>query len=141
MRGQDDRRPAGVDVADQVPHRPADFDIHAGRGLVQDQQARLVDHRAGDHQAAFHAARQGAGGFVMLVPQLQLTEVFLRAFQRHLPGNAVITGLVDHDFDGLLELVEIQLLRNQPQVGHGPRALAAHAGPENTHVATGRVDQ
>ena len=52
--------PCVVDAAQKIPHRAADLDIHAGGRLVENQQARLVHQRAGDHQAALHAAGQRA---------------------------------------------------------------------------------
>ena len=81
VRGQDDGGALLVDLAQELPHRAADFDVHAGRGLVQDQQPRLVHQRARDHQPPLHAAGQRARHALALVPQLQLLQVFLGALR------------------------------------------------------------
>src|SRR5690606_40415895 len=75
MGGEDDGHPLAVELGDEVPHRAAQLDVDAGGGLVEDQQARLVDQRAGDHQAALHAAGEHARGHVALVPQAELVQV------------------------------------------------------------------
>jgi hypothetical protein len=71
--------PASLMFSHERPHRAADLDVHAGGGLVEDQQPRLVHQRARDHQPALHAAREVARDVVALVPEVQLAQVFLRA--------------------------------------------------------------
>src|ERR1700680_1504547 len=56
MRGEDDGGTAGVDVAQELPHRASDLDVDAGGRLIEDQQLRLVHQRARDHEPALHAA-------------------------------------------------------------------------------------
>ncbi len=44
---------------DLVPHAGAGLGVEAGGGLVEEQQARAVDHADGDVEAAAHAAGVG----------------------------------------------------------------------------------
>ena len=55
--GQEAAAASLAQFADQLPHVAAQFDVDAGGGLVQEQDARLVAQRLGDHHAALHAAR------------------------------------------------------------------------------------
>ena len=108
-----------VDLAQELPHGAADLDVHAGGGLVQDQQPRLVHQGAGDHQAALHAAREGARHVVALLPQGQLLQVFLGALLAPRARDAVEPRLVHHDVEDFLELVEVEFLRHQADAGLG----------------------
>ena len=59
--GHHDGRALGGDRVDPLPElAPADR-VDAGRGLVEEQQRRLVDGRAGQGQPLLPAARQGPG--------------------------------------------------------------------------------
>jgi hypothetical protein len=112
MRGEDDRRALRVETGQELPHAAAHLDIHAGGRLIEDQQARLVDQGAGNHQAPLHAAGQGPGRVVALVPQTQFAQVLLGALAGQFRWQAVVAGLVGDDIEHLLEQVEVELLRH-----------------------------
>ncbi len=141
MRGQDHRGAGRVDGADELPHRAADLDVDAGSRLIEDQQLRLVHHRAGNHQPPLHAAGQRARLHLCLVPQAQLLQVLLRPFRRFLARDAVEAGLVHADVERLLELVEVDLLRHQPDQPHRRAAILVDRYAEHVRIAGSGVHQ
>ena len=74
---ENDGRAAGIDGAQEVPHRATNLDVDPGGRLIQDQQARLVHQRSRDHQAALHATGQRARHRTTPFPELQLLEILL----------------------------------------------------------------
>ncbi len=135
VRGQDDGRAAVIDLAQELPHRAADLDIHAGGGLIQDQQPRFMHQRPRDHQAALHATGEAARHGIALVPQLQLLEVLLGAHARDLALDAVEPGLVDDDGQRRLEHVEVQFLRHHADAGLGGLQFPVDVVTEHLHGA------
>src|SRR6185369_14600908 len=134
-------RAGRVDALDELPHRAADLDVDAGGRLVENQQARLVDHRPRDHQAPLHTAGQGARDRERLVPQRELLEVLLGAFAGDLALHAVEPGLVHADVERLFEQVEVHLLRNQADHLHRLAAARVDRLAEYTNLARGRIDE
>ena len=65
-RGHDHRHAGalGAQGFDQAPELPARERVHAGGGLVEDQQVGVVDQRAAQPELLLHAARELAGGAV-----------------------------------------------------------------------------
>ena len=47
-----------VDFPNKAPELPAELHVHAGGGLVEDQQPRLMDQSFRHHEPALHPARQ-----------------------------------------------------------------------------------
>jgi hypothetical protein len=141
MRGQDHRRAGRVDAAHELPHRASDFDVDARGRLVEHEQFRFAHHRAGDHQAPLHAARQRARLVLRLVPELEFLEVFLGALGGDRARNAVETGLVHADVERFLELVEVDFLRHQADQRHRLAAPFADRHTEDARIAARRVDQ
>ncbi len=64
--GDEDAHPrqVGADGRDQLPELTARERIDPGRGLVEDQQVRVVDQRRAERKFLLHAARELAGGAV-----------------------------------------------------------------------------
>src|SRR3546814_4459691 len=54
----DDGDASLAQFADQFPHVAAQFDVDPGGRFVQEEHARFVGERLGDHHAALHAAGQ-----------------------------------------------------------------------------------
>jgi hypothetical protein len=50
VRGQDDPQSLGPQAVDEIPHPHARLRVEAGGRLVEEEQARPVHERAGDHQ-------------------------------------------------------------------------------------------
>ena len=77
MRGQDDGHALGAQPAHHLPHVLAQLDVDAGGRLVEEEDARFVRQRFGDHQPALHAAGQGHDLVVAFVPERKLSEYLL----------------------------------------------------------------
>ena len=60
-RGHHDRDALAQELRQQLPELAARHRIDAGRRLVEQDERRLVDERAGERQLLLHAARQLAG--------------------------------------------------------------------------------
>ena len=58
VRRQHERDAALLEPVEPVPQEVAGLRVEPGRRLVEEQDGRLVDERAGDRQASLHAARQ-----------------------------------------------------------------------------------
>lgn len=141
MGGEDDGDAFLVQLGEKAPHRAAQLDVHTRGRLVENQQARLVDQRAGNHQAALHAAGQRTRLHVALVPQAELGQVLLGALLRHLGRNAVVAGTGHDDVEGFLELVEVEFLRHHAQAALERRGLAIQIVAKHVDRAAGLVHQ
>src|SRR3546814_4936873 len=73
----DDGDASLAQFADQFPHVAAQFDVDPGGRFVQEEHARFVGERLGDHHAALHAAGQFQYLAVALVPQRQVAQYLL----------------------------------------------------------------
>ena len=58
----------------RIPHALAQFHVHAGGGLVEEQDLRLVSERLGDHDAPLHAAGERYDAAVPAVQQRQILQ-------------------------------------------------------------------
>ena len=139
--GENDGDALLIELGEEAPHRTAQFNVHASSGLVEDQQARLVNQRAGNHQTALHATGQRTRRHVALVPQAQLGQVLLGALLGHLGRNTVVARLGDDNVEALLELVEVELLRHHAQAAFERRRLAVQVVAEHVDRAAGLVHQ
>ena len=88
MGRQDDRGPRPVHLAQKIPHRTPELDIHPGRGLIEDQEPGLVGEGARDHEPAFEAAGERARAVMAALPQPEFFRYFSarsRASGRSIP--------------------------------------------------------
>ena len=70
--GGEEHRGAAVDeLFDDVPQLGAPLRVEAGRGLVEEEDGRLVDERRGEVESAAHPARVGAHEAVGGVDQVE----------------------------------------------------------------------
>src|SRR5262245_10302757 len=76
VRGEDDGHARRAQGAHELPHVAPQFDVDAGGRLVEEQDARLVRQRLGDHHPPLHAAGQRHDLVVFLVPQRQIFQHF-----------------------------------------------------------------
>src|SRR3546814_2791137 len=69
VRAEQDRDAASAEVADGLPDLADPSRVESVRGLVEDQQIRLLDQRRGDRQALLHA--QGVGPETVVVATVE----------------------------------------------------------------------
>ena len=120
------------------PHVAAQFDVDAGGRLVEEQDARFVRQRLGDHHAALHAARERHDLRFALVPQRKVAQrLFDDLGIRPLAGEAATEG--DGRLDRL-ERVERQLLRHEADQLAGAAVIRDDVVPARADGAGGRVD-
>ena len=82
---EQERRALADEAADDVPHAEPAARVEAGRRLVQEQQPRPADQRAGEVEPAAHAAGVGLDDPVGGVGKVELLEQLvgaLRGFAR-----------------------------------------------------------
>lgn len=60
-----------IEILEKFPHAPAEFDIHASRWFVENEDLRLVDERSGNHEPSLHSTRESHGHRVQLVSESQ----------------------------------------------------------------------
>ena len=147
--GEEDGHALSIQVTQEAVHLPAQRDIDAGGGLVEEQKAWPVDEGSGHHEAPLHPARQLPHADVPLVgegePLQQIIDVMLvRAQAEQAPLEA--QQLPDGEDE-----VEADLLRDDPdagaQVGVAPvQGLAVEpddpqvgVGPSGEDVDEGRL--
>ena len=74
LRRDEDRPPSVAEPVELLPDLGSEDRVDAGGRLVEEQQDRLMDERAGQLEAALHAARHVARPAVAGVPQLEQLE-------------------------------------------------------------------
>jgi hypothetical protein len=114
MRGQHDGVAGFVQAPDEGPQGLAQFDVDAGRRLVEHDHRRPVHQRLGHQHAALHAARQHAHVGVGLGRQPEVLEDLV--YPRVVVANAEVAGLDSERFAHREEGVEHQFLRHHPEV-------------------------
>ena len=121
-----------VEPGDEGPQGLAQFHIHAGGGLIQHDDGRLM-HQSLRHQyPALHAARErthiGIGlGLQIEVPH-QLVDPTL------IVANAEVAGLQLQGFAHAEKRIEHQLLRNHTQRPARCTKIAADIVPHDSHL-------
>src|SRR2546422_10635149 len=134
VRRQEPRHPrGGAQVPDELPQRAPRPGIEPRRRLVEEQDARPVQHTARDVGRAAHAAREGAHRRVAALRQPELPQQLVDPCRggarppREVPqprGEAQV--LLDREV-----AVERGLLKHQPDAAPHREALAHHVVPRD----------
>ena len=139
VRGQEDRRALLVQAADVAPQLLAQLDVDAGGGLVEDDQARLVQQGAGEQQAALHAARELGGAGVALGAQVEDVDHLVGALLGRGLLHAVVAAVVDERLAHGQEAVQVRLLLGDADLAAGLHAVRRQS--EHERLALGDPDQ
>ncbi len=111
MGGQDNGDAGLAQRAHHRPHVAAQLDVDAGGRLVEEEDARLMRQRLGDHQAPLHAAGQGHDPAVLLVPQRKIAQ---QLFDKGRIGGLAEQAATEADaVEDAGEGVRRQLLRHE----------------------------
>ena len=90
VRREHDRAARALELVDEIPELPARLRIEPGRRLVEEQQLRIADQRAGEREPLLLAARQRADARAPLLLELHEPDDVLgrRAFVDRSCGTA-----------------------------------------------------
>src|SRR3989344_4777030 len=108
--GEQDGEARFAQPREVIPHAAAELDVYARGRLVEDEESRLIDQRARNHEATLHAARERHRILVHLFAEPQVGEQLFGARNGDRAGNAVVARLIDDDVESLLKRIEIDLL-------------------------------
>ncbi len=119
VRREDDRVPVAIELADEAPQALPQLHVNARRGLVEDDDRRLVHQRLADQHAPLHAARERAHVGVRLGREVQVMQDFVDP--RVLVAQSEVAGLELERLAHAEKRIEHQLLRHHAQGCGGPR--------------------
>ena len=124
---------------DLVPEVAPRLGVHAGRGLIEQQQARLMDQAGGQRQALLPAARERAGQLALALRETQ-------ALQRKIHGSAALGQLKQarHKVQVLADgevVIEAELLRHVAHLALDGGGVFEDVQPQATAAAAVRREQ
>ena len=139
--GDEDRAPLALEAPHVVPDAVRALHVHAERRLVEQQDARIGEHRAPEREATLHAARVGAHGILRPVGQVDELEHLVDAALRRALVVEVERGVEAQVLQRRKLRVERRLLRHEPDLAaHLPR-VAHGVEPQHPHRARRRAVQ
>src|SRR5438067_377774 len=98
VRGQDDGHALLLEPVKAIPNQVPRLRVEAGRGLVEQEKAGLVDERTGDREPSFHATGEGLDFVFGAVLELDELEQLLRAGSRDVTRNIEVAGVGEQVF-------------------------------------------
>ncbi len=130
--------PGFAQAAHHLPHVAPQRHVDAGRGLVEEQNARLVRQRLGDQHPALHAARQRHDLGVLLVPQREVLQQLLEVglVRRLAEQAAAEADRGPHRLEG----VGREFLRHQTDLRARRAVVADDVAAVGADVAGRRLD-
>ena len=133
----DERRAAALELIEALPQQVARLGVQAGRRLVEDDEVRLVDERAGDRQAPLHAAGQGLDLVLGALVELDELEELIGPLARDLAGDVEVARVhlqvLAHRELG----VEVVDLRHDAEARLDLAGLRARIHPEHAQLTLG----
>ena len=139
VRGQQDRRALGVQAADVAPQLEPQLEVDARRRLVEDHELGLVHERAGEQEAAAHAAGELGRARGRLRAQVEDVDHLARAPARFGAAHAVVAAVVDERLLDVEEAVEVDVLLGEAD--HPARLGRVVAVAEHARLAGGGADE
>ena len=138
VRGQDDGHALLLEPVKAIPNQVPRLRVEAGRGLVEQEKAGLVDERTGDREPSFHATGEGLDFVFGAVLELDELEQLLRAGSRDVTRNIEVAGVGEQVFVDPEFHVERVGLGHHPQPRSDSRAVDHRIEAEHAKLATGR---
>ena len=112
MSREDDRDSGCVQLAEEVIHTESEFEIDSCSWLIEDEDMRIVDEGACDHESALHASREGSCLGIFFLPESEGSEVLLDVRLRDFWGDTIVACLREDDVIHFLKNPKVELLRN-----------------------------
>ena len=135
LRGQEYRRPLGVDASHLLPHGEPAGGVEAGRRLVQEKDLRLVHEGRRQIEPALHAPRVTLDAPVGGIDKIHQFEQFLGPVGGTSRRDAEQPGLQDEQFTAGLARVETRLLQRHPDTATGGVRIRSHVDPSDARRA------
>ena len=136
--GRDDqRRPAPLQLVEALPQQVPRLRVEAGRRLVQDDQLRLVDERAGDRQAPLHAAGQRLDLVLGALVELDELEQLVGALAGDVAGDVEVARVHLEVLAHRQLGVEVVDLRHHAQLRLDLARLGARIHADHAELALG----
>ncbi|EMY33032.1 phenol hydroxylase [Arthrobacter crystallopoietes BAB-32] len=139
VRGEHQRDALLLESEEPVPEDVPRLRVQAGGGLVQQQDLRLVDQRAGDGQPALHAAGERVHAGLGLVGELGELQQLVRLRPQVAVGQAEVAAVDDQVVADPDLVVEVVLLRHHAQVRPDLGAVAVRIQPHDGQLARGAL--
>src|SRR5437667_1574436 len=140
VRRQEDRRTLQRELPQHVPDRTPAEGIQPDRGLVEEQDLRVRDHRHRDDETLTQAARQVRCELVAVLPQAQILHDLLRSLAglgSRLPADE---AEVEDVIVGRQEHLRAGLLRDDGDVRADRLRLCEHVMAEDGRAARARLE-
>src|SRR6185436_9394224 len=107
VRGQNDRSPFRLELGDEVPELATRLRIESGGRLVEKQQLRIPDERAGDGEPLLLSAGQSADAGQSLLAELDLIDDLANVACLTVEALEKRERLVDGELLGELGILEL----------------------------------
>ena len=142
LRREEDRHPQlDVEPANLLPHRGAADRVEAGRGLVEEQDLRVVDERRGEVEPAPHAARVRADSAIEGVTDVDQLGQLGDAAVGVASGQAVEQPLQPQQLGAGLARIERRLLERDADAQPNGSRVGGDVEPGDRRRAARRSDQ
>jgi hypothetical protein len=135
LRGEEDRRAPCVDAAHLLPEGEPARRVQAGRGLVQEEDLRLVDEGGGKIEPALHTPRVPLDPSIGGVDQIDELEQCCGPVDGRRPGDAEQAGLEHQQLAAGLAGVESRFLEGDADGPASCVRIGGHVDPGDTRRA------
>src|SRR5918998_1835403 len=134
VRRQEDREPRVVQFPDVLPQRVPELYVHARRRLVEKQLLGIVHRGGGKHAPPLHTAGERVDPVLTFPHEAEPLQQFVGPLSGLPFLDAVVSGVIEEDLLDGQELVQVHLLRGDPD--HAPRLPELLKGipPEDLHA-------
>jgi hypothetical protein len=141
VRAEEDGTALTTQRDDELADSLCRIGIEAGRRLVEEQDARLVQRRAGDGHLLLHAAREGRDGLGASLPESHEPQEALGLRARRGPVEPVEGRVEDQVVPGRLALVQAGLLGEDADRRADLRVVAPQPIAADLRAPGGRGDE
>ena len=135
--GDDEGDALGGEVVDDRPEAAAGDGIDAARGLVEEDQARVVEQRAGEGQPLLPAAGERPGDEVLLAAEVRHADGPVEALGLRRPAQAVDPGEEVEVLPHGQLVVEAEALGHVADAAAHPLGVAGDVDPQHPAGAGG----